>query len=105
MNNMKVFIRYLLIISVGVTLFAVTIFNVENNSIFISVTHIHNQQSENNGKSEEYVSADRKIDSPKHDMADVARVAVSPDTKPISFIVIASSEKFPNTQHFEKNYC
>ncbi len=54
MNNMKVFIRYLLIISVGVTLFAVTIFNVENNSIFIGGTHVHNQRSENSGKSEEY---------------------------------------------------
>ena len=63
MKNMKVFIRYLLIISVGVTLFAVTIFNIERNSIFIGGTHYHGTPPETAG----YVSADKMADDPQND--------------------------------------
>ena len=81
------FKRFLLVFSLGVSLVAVTFFNIERNSIYIGGTHYHGSAPETGS----YVSADRNIDKPENDGADVVHVTASPDTKPLSIDVIAIS--------------
>ena len=80
---MKIFKRFFLVFSVGISLIAVTIFNIERNSIYIGGTHYHGTPSD----TADNLSADIIIDSPKHN--EVVSPSVSPASKVVSNSVLS----------------